>query len=194
MIAYLQGKLAHISPTEVIIDCNGIGYQVHISLNTYGSLPKQENCKLHIYYHVKEDAHTLYGFTTLEEKVLFSHLISVSGIGPATGRMILSYANPGELREAIVNENVAMIKSIKGIGPKSAQRLIIELKDKLIKDGITPDLSVKSNNTERAEALSALQMLGFPKNAAEKAIDAVMKSADDTLSVEELVKRTLKKL
>ena len=167
---------------------------MHISLNTYGSLPKEENCKLHIYYHVKEDAHTLYGFTTLEEKQLFSHLISVSGVGPATGRMILSYANPAELRNAIVNEDVAMIKSVKGIGPKSAQRLIIELKDKLVKDGGVVEISEKSNNTERKEALSALLMLGFPKNSAEKAIDGVIKSSEESLSVEELVKRTLKKL
>ena len=194
MIAYLQGKLAFVSPTDVIIDCNGVGYRVNISLFTYGSLPKQENIKLHIYYHVKEDGHTLYGFTTEEEKMLFSHLISVSGIGPSTGRMILSYANPNELRSAIVNEDVALIKSIKGIGPKSAQRLILELKDKLVKDGVSPDLSGTNNNTERNEALSALLMLGFPKPGAEKAIDGVIKSSDEPLSVEDLVKKSLKKL
>ncbi|MFT7299408.1 MAG: Holliday junction DNA helicase RuvA [Sphingobacteriales bacterium] len=194
MIAYLQGKLAYVSPTDVIIDCNGVGYRVNISLFTYGSLPKQENIKLHIYYHVKEDGHTLYGFTTEEEKNLFSHLISVSGVGPSTGRMILSYANPNELRAAIVNEDVALIKSIKGIGPKSAQRLILELKDKLVKDGVSPDLSGLSNNTERNEALQALLMLGFPKLGAEKAIDGVIKSSDGPLTVEELVKMSLKKL
>jgi Holliday junction DNA helicase RuvA len=194
MIAYLQGKLAYVSPTDVIIDCNGVGYRVNISLFTYGSLPKQENIKLHIYYHVKEDGHTLYGFTTEEEKNLFSHLISVSGVGPSTGRMILSYANPNELRAAIVNEDVALIKSIKGIGPKSAQRLILELKDKLVKDGVSPDLSGLSNNTERNEALQALLMLGFPKPGAEKAIDGVIKSSDGPLTVEELVKMSLKKL
>ncbi|WP_439880393.1 Holliday junction branch migration protein RuvA [Pontibacter sp. MBLB2868] len=194
MIAYIDGKLAHKDPTYVIIDVNGIGYQIKISLSTYSSLPAGERCKLHTYLNIKEDAHTLYGFTTVAEKEAFLHLISISGVGPNTGLMILSSLSVEEVQQAIVREDVRTIQNVKGIGAKTAQRIILELKDKLKKevmlsDGVVP---AASHNTNRAEALSALVTLGFAKNVAEKTLDNIIKREGGSLSVEELIKFALK--
>lgn len=194
MYSYIDGKLVFKCPTYVVIDAGGVGYHINISLNTYGSLQDSERCKLHTWLHVKEDAHTLYGFYDEGERRLFLHLISVSGIGPNTGRMILSSITPAEIQTAIVKGDVPLIQRIKGIGPKSAQRMILELQDKLKKEGPDSLISMPSNNTAREEALSALVMLGFAKNAAEKALDSIIKSGAEDLSVEVLIKTALKSL
>lgn len=194
MYAYIDGKLVFKCPTYVILEAGGIGYHLNISLNTYSSLKDQEKCKLYVWLHVKEDGHTLYGFADEGEKRLFLHLISVNGIGPGTGRMMLSSISPIEIEEAIVKGDINQIKRIKGIGPKSAQRLIIELQDKLKKDGTGTLISIPLNNTAKDEALSALVMLGFVKNNAEKAVDAAVRSTDKILSVEEIIKISLKSL
>lgn len=194
MFAYIDGKLVFKCATYVIIDAGGVGYHINISINTYSKLPEGERCKLFIWQHIKEDAHTLYGFIDESEKRLFLHLISVSGIGPGTGRMILSSITPDEIQQAIVKGDVPLIQRIKGIGPKSAQRMILELQDKLKKEGADTLTSVPKYNTTKDEALSALIMLGFVKNAAEKAVDNVLKKETDNLSVEQLIKLALKSL
>ena len=194
MIAYIDGKLTHKDPTYVIIDVNGIGYQIKISLSTYSSLPAGERCKLHTFLHIKEDAHTLYGFTTAAEKEVFLHLISISGVGPNTGLMILSSLSVDEVQQAIIREDVRTIQQVKGIGAKTAQRVILELKDKLKKEALLTDAFVPAatHNTNRAEALSALVTLGFAKNVAEKTLDTIIKREGGNLSVEELIKFALK--
>jgi holliday junction DNA helicase RuvA len=194
MITYIDGKLVYKSPTNVVIETSGIGYHINISLNTFARLPEGERCKLYTYLSIKEDSHTLYGFVDEAEKRLFIHLISVSGIGPNTGRMILSSITPQEIQEAIIKGDVALIQRIKGIGPKSAQRIILELQDKLKKEGPDTLLSAPVNNTAKDEALSALIMLGFARFAAEKALDSVIKAAGTELSVEQLIKSALKNL
>lgn len=194
MYAYLDGKLVFRCPTYVVIEAGGIGYHIHISLNTYAALPEHERCKLYTWLHVKEDAHTLYGFIDEGEKRLFLHLISVSGIGPNTGRMILSSITPAEIQTAIVKGDVPLIQRIKGIGPKSAQRMILELQDKLKKEGPDSLISMPSHNTAKDEALSALVMLGFAKSSAEKALDSAIRATTENLSVEQLIKIALKSL
>lgn len=180
-------------PTYVVVDSGGVGYHINISLNTYSTL-NDERCKLYVWLHVKEDAHTLYGFSEEGERRLFLHLISVSGIGPGTGRMILSSITPSEIQAAIVKGDVPLIQRIKGIGPKTAQRVILELQDKLKKEGPDTLISVPQNNTAREEALSALVMLGFGKNIAEKTIDQLLKSGNENLPVEQIIKIALKSL
>jgi Holliday junction DNA helicase RuvA len=194
MIAYIDGKLTHKDPTYVIIDVGGVGYQIKVSLNTYSSLPPSERCKLHTFLHIKEDAHTLYGFTTAAEKDLFLLLISITGVGPNTGLMILSSLSVEEVQQAILREDVRTIQHVKGIGAKTAQRIILELKDKVKKEAILSDTIVPAaaHNTNRAEALSALVTLGFAKNVAEKTLDAIIKREGGNLSVEELIKFALK--
>lgn len=194
MIAYIDGKLAYKDPTYVILDVGGVGYQVKISLSTYSSLPDGERCKLHTFLHIKEDAHTLYGFTTGAEKDLFLLLISISGVGPNTGLMILSSLSVDEVQQAILREDVRTIQHVKGIGAKTAQRIILELKDKVKKEAMLTDSLVPAaaHNTNRAEALSALVTLGFAKNVAEKTLDAIIKREGGNLSVEELIKFALK--
>jgi Holliday junction DNA helicase RuvA len=194
MYAYINGKLVFKCPTYVVIDAGGVGYHINISLNTYSGIGDQENCKLYTWMHVKEDAHTLYGFITEGERRLFLHLISVSGIGAGTGRMILSSITPSEIQNAIIKGDVPLIQRIKGIGPKSAQRIILELQDKLKKDGPDTLTTVPINYTVKDEALSALVMLGFVKNVAEKVIDQAIKSTNDSLTVEQLIKIALKSL
>ncbi|MGV3507810.1 MAG: Holliday junction branch migration protein RuvA [Sphingobacteriaceae bacterium] len=194
MYAYINGKLAFKCATYVVIDANGIGYQINISLNTYTKIKSQENCKLYTWLHVKEDAHTLYGFADEGERRLFLHLISVSGIGPGTGRMILSSVTPDEIQTAIVKGDVSQMQRIKGIGPKSAQRLILELQDKLKKEGIETLTDAPQYYTAKDEALSALVMLGFTKSLAEKTLDQTIKSSSESLSVEQLIKNALKSL
>ncbi len=194
MIAYIDGKLTYKDPTYVIIDVGGVGYQIKVSLNTYSSLPDGERCKLHTFLNIKEDAHTLYGFTTVAEKDLFLLLISISGVGPNTGLMVLSSLTVDEVQQAIVREDVRTIQNVKGIGAKTAQRIILELKDKVRKDALLSDTTVPaaSHNTNRSEALSALVTLGFAKNVAEKTLDSIIKREGGSLSVEELIKFALK--
>jgi Holliday junction DNA helicase RuvA len=194
MYAYIDGKLVFKSPAYVVIDAGGVGYHINISLNTFSKLGDAERCKLFVWQHVKEDGHTLYGFFDEGEKRLFLHLISVSGIGPNTGRMMLSSITPQEIQAAIVQGNVTQIQRIKGIGPKSAQRVILELQDKLRKDGPDTLTSMPANNTVKDEALSALVMLGFARNAAEKVIDVELGRNNDNLTVEQLIKYALKTL
>ncbi|QIH32049.1 Holliday junction branch migration protein RuvA [Sphingobacterium sp. DR205] len=193
MYEYFNGKLAYKAPTHVVIDVSGIGYYVHISLYTFSQIKDQENCKLFISLQVREDSHTLYGFATEGEKKLFENLISVSGIGPNTGRMILSSNTPDEIQSAIVNGQVALIQKIKGIGPKTAQRLILELQDKLKKQGVETLSTTIPSQSVPDEALSALVMLGFNKAAAEKVLNTILKT-EANLSVEDMIKLALKRL
>lgn len=195
MIAYIEGKLAFKSPAYVIIETGGIGYQIHISLNTWSKIQHMDRCRLLTHQHIKEDAHTLYGFFENDEKQLFVQLISVSGVGPGTGRMILSSLSPEEVKDAILTENEQIIKGVKGIGPKSAKRLILELKDKVGNISTTGAVNMGTgHNTLREEALSALVMLGFARAAGDKAIAKVLKSQPDVSSVEELIKLALQNL
>lgn len=194
MYAYIDGKLAFKSAAYVVIDAGGVGYHINISLNTYSKLGDGERCKLHTWLHVKEDAHTLYGFIDEGERRLFLHLISISGIGPNTARMMLSSITPEEIQQAIVSGNVSLIQKIKGIGPKSAQRVILELQDKLKKEGPETLSTVKADKTVREEALSALVMLGFARNAAEKVVDLEVSRNNSDLTVEQLIKSALKSL
>lgn len=194
MFAYIDGRLTFKSPTQIIVEAGGIGYQLHISLHTYAALGSQERCKVYTWLHVKEDAHTLYGFADEGERSLFLHLISVSGVGPNTGRMILSSASPTEVQQAIVSANVTFMQSIKGIGAKTAQRIILDLQDKLKKEGLVSLISVPVHNTKREEALSALVMLGFAKTAAEKVLSSINEKSTEELSVEQMIKLALKNL
>ena len=194
MYAYIDGKLVFKSAAYVVIDAGGVGYHINISLNTYSKLGDGERCKLHTWLHVKEDAHTLYGFIDEGERRLFLHLISVSGIGPNTGRMMLSSITPEEIQQAIISGNVSLIQKIKGIGPKSAQRVILELQDKLKKEGLETLSTAPKNHTAKDEALAALVMLGFARNAAEKVLDAEISNKGSDLTVEQLIKSALKSL
>lgn len=192
MIAFLKGRLVHKEPTFVIIEVNGMGYQVNISLNTFSEVKDKEDVKLATYLHVREDAHILYGFSNESEKQMFQSLISVNGVGPNTAMVVLSYLPPAELRSAIVREDATTLQAVKGIGGKTAQRIILELKDKLRKEPDQPNIPGFLHNTMRSEALSALVTLGIGKAAAEKSVDAVLKRSGNTLSLEELVKQALK--
>lgn len=196
MIAYLEGKLAHKEPAFIIVDIHGIGYQVKISLNTYLKIKDLERCKIHTFLHVKEDAHTLYGFHDIQEKEIFLSLISISGVGPGTALMITSSLNVLDLKKAIVNGDVNTIQKIKGIGAKTAQRIIIELKDKIAKEGVISDsdfIISPQNNTIRTEALTALTTLGIAKNVAEKSVDSILKNSPEGITLEELIKQALKR-
>ena len=194
MYAYIDGKLVFKSPAYVVIDAGGVGYHINISLNTYSLLGDAERCKLFTWLHVKEDAHTLYGFADEGERRLFLHLISISGIGPNTGRMMLSSITPLEIQTAIINGNVSLIQRIKGIGPKSAQRVILELQDKLRKEGSETLNTTPMAQTVKDEALAALVMLGFARTAAEKVLDQELNKNGGTLTVEQLIKLALKNL
>jgi Holliday junction DNA helicase RuvA len=195
MIAFLKGRLVHREPTHVIIDVNGVGYLVTISLQTFSEIKEQENILLHTHLAIREDAHVLFGFSNESEKRLFQQLITVNGVGPSTAIVMLSYMNSNELKTAIVQEDAGALQRIKGIGGKTAQRVIIDLKDKLKKeswDESQPAISTGSNNTLRKEALSALLTLGLPKAAAEKSVDTVLKKSGNTITLEDLVKQALK--
>ncbi|TDO19475.1 Holliday junction branch migration protein RuvA [Pedobacter duraquae] len=194
MFDYIDGKLTFKCPAYIVVEAGGVGYHVNISLNTYSLLANTERCKVYVWLHVKEDAHTLYGFADEGERRLFLHLISVSGIGPNTGRMMLSSITPNEIQSAIVNADLTLIQRIKGIGAKSAQRLVLELQDKLKKEGTGSLISAPLNNTVREESLSALMMLGFAKAPAEKAIDQAVKVGGPELTVEQMIKMALKSL
>jgi Holliday junction DNA helicase RuvA len=192
MYAFIEGKIAELNPAGAVIDCQGIGYLVNISLNTYSKMVGKESGRLYTHLVVREDAMVLYGFADVQERTVFQHLISVSGIGPNTARLILSALSPDEVADAIVNEKVKLLQSIKGIGGKSALRIIIDLKDKMQKDSPIREILGSPHNTSKQEALSALVMLGFNKAMAEKAIDQVIKADGVGVSVEHLVKGALK--
>ena len=194
MIAYLKGRLIHKEPTHVIIDVNGIGYQAFISLNTFSEIKDREEIRLATHLHVREDAHILYGFASEAEKAMFLNLISVNGVGPNTAMMVLSSLAPSELQAAILREDAATLQAVKGIGGKTAQRLILELKDKLRKRlGDEPStLGGSVNNTLRQEALTALMTLGIGRVPAEKSIETVLRKSGNTISLEDLVKQALK--
>jgi holliday junction DNA helicase RuvA len=195
MIAFLKGRLVHKEPTFVIVDVNGVGYQATISLQTYSEIKDQENILLHTHLNIREDAHLLYAFSQESERKLFQQLISVNGVGPSTAIVMLSYMTSQELKNAIVQENAAALQAIKGIGGKTAQRVIIELKEKLKKESweeTTPSVLSGPHNTLRKEALSALLTLGLPKAAAEKSVDTVLKKSGNTITLEDLVKQALK--
>lgn len=194
MIAFLKGRLAFKDPTHVVIDVNGVGYHVNISLQTFSDIKDQEIILLFTHLAIREDAHVLFGFSNESEKKLFQQLISVNGIGPSTAIVMLSYLNSTELKLAIVQENAAALQAIKGIGGKTAQRVIIDLKDKLKKESWeeTSNVSTGPHNTMRKEALSALLTLGLPKAVAEKSVDTVLKKSGNTVTLEDLVKQALK--
>lgn len=193
MIAQIKGRLIEKTPTYVVVDCNGVGYQINISLNTFSKIGNEENCLLFTHFVIREDAHLLYGFKEKSERELFRQLISVSGVGSSTAIMILSSLSPDETKAAIISGNVNTLKGVKGIGLKTAERIIIDLRDKVGKTEGTELFSISSNNTIKEEALSALVMLGFSKMPAEKALAKIMTESPN-LTVEELIKRTLKSL
>ena len=193
MITHIQGKLIEKKPTDVVIECNGVGYAINISLHTYSQIPDNEHLKLYTHLQVKEDSHTLYGFSSLAEREIFRLLISVSGIGANIARTMLSSLTPVQIREGIAVGDVALIQSIKGIGLKTAQRVIIDLKDKILKIYDIDEVSVSKDNTVKNEALSALEVLGFVKKQAERVLDKILISQPDA-NVETLIKQALKNL
>ena len=203
MYDYIQGKLAEINPAFAVVETGGIGFILSISLNTYTKLSGLDSCKLFTHLVVREDAHVLFGFADQEERELFRMLISVSGVGPNTARLLLSSMSVQELQQAIATGNVGLLKSVKGIGEKSAQRIIVDLKDKVDRGIQVPQKVEISHNTIREESLSGLIILGFPRKMAEKAIDEVIKNfklkegseeVRQGLSVEILIKEALKRL
>ncbi|MDH1602456.1 MULTISPECIES: Holliday junction branch migration protein RuvA [Empedobacter] len=193
MITQLRGKLIEIYPTNVVIDCNGVGYWVNISLNTYSTLEHEELVTIFTHLIVREDAHILYGFATKLEREIFQKLISVNGVGPASGMMIISTLSSKEIATAIAQEDARLLQSVKGIGAKTAQRIIIDLKDKLDQNLILDVNSTSVKNKSKNEALSALEVLGIPKKSAEKIMDKILQDQPDA-DVEFLVKETLKKI
>ena len=193
MITHLKGRLVEKNPTDVVIDCNGIGYLVHISLHTYSQIPDQESVSLYTYLQVKEDAHNLFGFSTKIERELFKLLLSVSGVGASTARTMLSSLSPDQIKEAIANADVPLIQSVKGIGAKTAQRVILDLKDKVIKVYGIEEVSAEKGNTNKQEALSALEVLGFNKKQAEKVVQKIV-AQDSNAPVEQIIKEALKNL
>jgi len=194
MIAHVRGRLIEKFPTHAIVECNGVGYMVHITLTTFSKIGDTEECKLYTHLAIREDAHTLYGFAEEEERQLFRHLISVSGVGASTARMMLSSLSTSEIHQAIVGGDVNLLKTIKGIGAKSAQRIIVDLKDRLQKEEYLQGISAPSGNTSREEALSALIALGFDKTSSGKVLDKVLAVDGENLTVEDLLKRALKHL
>ena len=193
MIYHLKGKLVEKNPTHVIIECGGVGYFVNISLHTFSRIPDGELISLYTHLQIKEDSHTLFGFVEKSEREIFRLLLSVSGIGSSTARTMLSSMSPAQIRDAIANGDVPSIQSIKGIGAKTAQRVILDIKDKVLKVYDIDEVSPTPNNTNKDEALSALEVLGFARRQAEKVVDKVI-SQDSSLSVENIIKLALKNL
>jgi len=193
MIAHLQGKLVEKSPTQVVIDCGGVGYHVNISLHTYSLIPATDNIKLFTHLQIKEDSHTLFGFVEKSEREIFKLLISVSGIGASIARTMLSSLDPKQITNAIASGDVVTIQSIKGIGSKTAQRVILDLKEKVLKLYDLDEVSISQNNTNRDEALSALEVLGFVRKASERIVEKIIKDAPES-SVEYIIKQALKNL
>lgn len=193
MIHHLKGKLVEKNPTYVIIECGGVGYFVNISLHTFSRIPEGELAQLFTHLQVKEDSHTLFGFVEKSEREIFRLLLSVSGIGSSTARTMLSAMSPAQIRDAIAGGDVSAIQAIKGIGVKTAQRVILDLRDKVLKVYDIDEVSASSNNTNKDEALSALEVLGYTRRQAEKVVDKVI-SQDTSLSVENIIKLALKNL
>jgi len=193
MIAHIQGKLVEKTPTEVVIDCNGVGYQVNISLHTFSLLPSTNFVKLFTYLQIKEDAHSLFGFVEKSERELFKLLITVSGIGAGIARTMLSSLDPKQIIHAIGSGDVVTIQSIKGIGSKTAQRVILDLKEKVLKIYDLDEISMTQHNIFREESLSALEVLGYIRKNAEKVVDKILKDIPDA-TVETIIKQALKNL
>jgi len=193
MITHVKGRLVEKAPTSVIIECNGIGYLINISLHTFSQIPDNENLKLFTHLQIKEDSHTLYGFFTIKEREIFRLLISVNGIGSSIARTMLSSIAPDQIIEAISRENVSLIQSVKGIGSKTAQRVIIDLRDKILKVYDLGEGFASVNNTNKEEALSALEVLGINKKSSERLVDKIVVETPD-ISVESIIKETLKNL
>jgi Holliday junction DNA helicase RuvA len=193
MIAHLQGKLVERNPTEVIIDCNGVGYHVNISLHTYSLLPNTEAIKLFTYLQIKEDSHTLFGFVEKSEREIFKMLLSVSGIGASIARTMLSSLEPKQIIRAIASGDLVTIQSIKGIGSKTAQRVLLDLKDKVLKLYDLDEVSMIQNNTNKDEALSALEVLGFVRKSSERVVEKIVKENPEA-TVENIIKLALKNL
>jgi len=193
MITHIEGKLVEKNLTDVVIDCNGVGYLLHISLHTYSQIPDKEKLKLYTFLLVREDSHTLYGFSSIAERELFKLLISVSGVGASTARTMLSSLTPKQVRDGIAVGDVALIQSIKGIGTKTAQRVILDLKDKILKVYDIDEVSVHNNNTSKEEALSALEVLGFIRKQSERIIDKIITNNPEA-NVETIIKEALKNL
>lgn len=193
MITHIRGKLVEKNPNNVVIECNGLGYNLPISLQTFSNIPDVESIKLHTHLIIREDAHILYGFWDVTEREIFKLLISVSGVGPSTAITMLSSMDTEEIQRSIASENVDKIRSVKGIGIKTAQRVIVDLKDKILKTyDISEDLST-SNNTIKNEALSALEVLGFTRNKVDNIIQVILQDSPN-IKLEELLKRALKNL
>jgi|TARA_B110001454_G_C12636311_1_gene399243 Holliday junction DNA helicase RuvA len=193
MITQVRGRLVEKNPTEVVVDCNGVGYLLHISLNTFSSLPADENVVLYTHLSIREDAHTLFGFISKTEREVFKLLISVSGVGPSIARTMLSSMTSEEIQQAIASENVPVIQSVKGIGLKTAQRVIVDLKDKILKTFDIDQVSLAESNTNKEEALSALEVLGFQRKHSNKIVSAILKEKPDS-TVENIIKLSLKNL
>jgi len=193
MVAHIQGKLVEKTPTDVVIDCNGVGYHVNISLHTFSLLPQTDFIKLYTYLQIKEDAHSLYGFVEKSERELFKLLLSVSGIGAGIARTMLSSLDPKQIIQAIANGDVGTVQSIKGIGNKTAQRVILDLRDKVLKIYDLDEISVAQHNINREESLSALEVLGYVRKNAEKVVDKILKENPEA-SVEFIIKQALKNL
>lgn len=193
MITQLKGRLVSKTPTTLVIDCGGVGYEVHISLFTYGQLSDDEQILVYTHMQVREDAHTLYGFIEPIERSVFRLLLSVSGIGANTARTMLSSMNPQEVVQAIQTDNVAAIQAVKGIGAKTAQRVIVDLRDKVTQLAGDENISITSSNTQRDEALSALSVLGYPMKQTQKIVDGLLQ-VEPSMSVERLIKNALNKL
>ncbi|WP_456375999.1 Holliday junction branch migration protein RuvA [Lutibacter sp.] len=193
MITHLRGKLIEKNPTYVVVEVSGVGYWLHISLNTFSLLPEDELVLLYTHLSVKEDSHTLFGFINKKEREIFRLLISVSGVGPSIARTMLSSMTTDEIQQAIASGDVGTIQSVKGIGSKTAQRVLVDLKDKILKIFAMDEVSIAENNTSKNEALSALEVLGFNKKLSEKVINKILLE-DTTASVEILIKKALKNL
>jgi holliday junction DNA helicase RuvA len=193
MLDYIKGEIVELVPTSVVLDVDGIGYEINISLFSYSKLHQEKSCILFVHEVIREDAHLLFGFINRSEREIFRQLISVSGVGANTARMILSSMSPEEVRQAIATADVILLKSIKGIGAKSAERIIVDLKDKIIKSEDTSQLFKSPDNTIKNEALSALEVLGFSKKNSQKVVDRLL-TTDSSMPVEELIKKALKLL
>lgn len=193
MYEYISGKLTEITPAYAVVENSGIGYIINISLSTYSKINGSETCQLYLHHVIREDAQLFFGFSTRQERELFRQLISVSGVGPNTARMMLSSLNAEEIQRAIMGANILLLKGIKGIGQKTAERIIVDLRDKIAKVGGQEEIFKGAHNTMRDEALSALLMLGFPRNVSEKALDKLL-AEKAGMSAEDLVKQALKQL
>jgi Holliday junction DNA helicase RuvA len=193
MIEYIKGTITQITPTYITLETGGIGYLINISLTTFSKLEGKSEYKILVHEVIREDSHQLFGFATIDERDIFRLLISVSGVGANTARMMLSSLNPSEIEKAIIGSEVDILKSVKGIGLKTAQRIIVDLKDKLGKQAVTGEIFGFTDNTRKEEALSALVMLGFAKSAVSKTLEKIVRE-EKNLTVEDMIKRALKNL